>query len=39
MSDVDHGAHEHCTTRIFPRLGETGTTDSLLALLQERRAR
>jgi nicotinamidase-related amidase len=37
MTDLTTEAHEHAIARIFPRLGETGTTDALLALLQQRR--
>jgi len=33
MGDRSAAAHEHSTTEIFPRLGETGTTDEVLALL------
>jgi nicotinamidase-related amidase len=34
MTDMSVEAHENSLTRIFPRLGETGTTDALLALLE-----
>ena len=30
MTDRDASLHEHSTTQIFPRLGETGTTEELL---------
>ncbi|MFF0270690.1 isochorismatase family protein [Kribbella sp. NPDC004536] len=33
MTDLSADAHEHSLTRIFPRLGETGTTAEILALL------
>jgi hypothetical protein len=33
MTDRDPDAHDHSVTRIFPRLGETGTTAQLLGLL------
>ncbi|MGW0132212.1 hydrolase [Streptomyces sp. NPDC003299] len=33
MSDMDAEAHAHSVRRIFPRLGETGTTDEILELL------
>ncbi|BDZ51559.1 hydrolase [Frondihabitans sucicola] len=34
MTDMSAEAHENSVTRIFPRLGETGTTDEILALLE-----
>lgn len=33
MTDRDPDSHTHSLTRIFPRLGETGTTAEILALL------
>ena len=33
MTDVSVEAQENSVTRIFPRLGETGTTAEILALL------
>ncbi|MEV7211518.1 isochorismatase family protein [Kitasatospora cineracea] len=33
MTDMDAEAHRHSVGRIFPRLGETGTTEEVLALL------
>ena len=33
MTSSDMVAHEHAITQIFPRLGETGTTDEVLELL------
>lgn len=38
MADRDAAAHAYCATRIFPRLGETGTTADIIDLL-ERSAR
>lgn len=35
MTDRDAGAHRHSVEKIFPRLGETGTTDGVLKLLGE----
>lgn len=35
MTDRAAEAHAHSVTRIFPRLGETGTTDEILALLPD----
>ncbi len=36
MTDVDAEAHAHSVGRIFPRLGETGTTRQILDLLRRR---
>ncbi|WP_424217146.1 hydrolase (plasmid) [Streptomyces sp. BI20] len=33
MTDMNGDAHRNSVERIFPRLGETGTTDEVLALL------
>lgn len=33
MTDRDADSHRHSVERIFPRLGETGTTDDILRLL------
>lgn len=33
MTDTDADAHENSVTRIFPKLGETGTTAEITALL------
>jgi nicotinamidase-related amidase len=33
MTDADTAAHEHSVTAVFPRIGETGTTDDVLELL------
>ncbi|NEB06290.1 hydrolase [Streptomyces sp. SID13726] len=35
MSDLDAEAHRGSVERIFPRLGETGTTDDVLGLLAQ----
>ncbi len=35
MTDRDADSHRHSTEKIFPRLGETATTDDVLKLLQE----
>ena len=34
MADLNADAHAHCMTRIFPRIGETGTTQDIVDLLQ-----
>jgi nicotinamidase-related amidase len=39
MTDRDPDAHHYAVTKIFPRLGETATTDDVLKLLAERAAR
>ena len=36
MSDGNLAAHENSLANVFPQLGETGTTDEILALLQAR---
>jgi nicotinamidase-related amidase len=36
MTDRDADTHRHSVEKIFPRLGETGITDSVLKLLMER---
>jgi nicotinamidase-related amidase len=38
MTDTHLDAHQHSVTRIFPRLGETGSTEDVLALLASRTA-
>lgn len=38
MTDMNPDAHLNSTARIFPRLGETGTTADILALLERSRA-
>jgi nicotinamidase-related amidase len=37
MADLQPDAHTNSVTRIFPRLGETGTTDEILELLDRTR--
>ena len=39
MTDRDAAAHHHSVEKIFPRLGETDTTDNVLKLLKEVPAR
>ena len=36
MTDLDLDSHNHSVTRIFPRLGENGTTHEILDLLTKR---
>ncbi len=36
MTDLDADAHRHSVEKIFPRLGETATTDDVLKLLPTR---
>ena len=38
MTDRDADAHRHSVEKIFPRLGETGTTHEIVALLDKRGA-
>ncbi|MEU3841354.1 hydrolase [Streptomyces sp. NPDC028635] len=38
MSDMDAEAHSNSVRRIFPRLGETGTTEEILELLAKTHA-
>ena len=38
MADLHADAHTNSITRIFPRLGETGTTQEVLDLLEQSRA-
>jgi nicotinamidase-related amidase len=35
VTDRDAESHRHCVEKIFPRISETGTTDSVLELLKE----
>jgi nicotinamidase-related amidase len=35
MTDRNADAHRHCVEKIFPRISETDTTDSVLKLLKE----
>jgi len=37
MTDLSADAHANSVTRIFPRLGETGTTQEIVALLDHQR--
>jgi nicotinamidase-related amidase len=34
MTDRDADAHRYCVEKIFPRLGETDTTENVLKLLR-----
>jgi nicotinamidase-related amidase len=34
MTDVDADAHTYSVTRVFPKIGQTGTTGEILALLK-----
>ncbi|HVJ54002.1 MAG TPA: cysteine hydrolase [Aliidongia sp.] len=34
MTDLNADAHTYSITRVFPRIGETGTTDEIIALLK-----
>jgi nicotinamidase-related amidase len=36
MTDLSEEAHRHSVEKIFPRIGETGVTDDVLALLGKR---
>ncbi len=36
MTDLDQGAHDNSIAKIFPRLGEIGTTTEILSLLEDR---
>ncbi len=38
MTDRDADAHHNSIARIFPRLGETGTAEEIIALLEKTRA-
>jgi hypothetical protein len=38
MTDLNLDAHTNSIMRIFPRLGETGTTEEILSLLDSTRA-
>jgi nicotinamidase-related amidase len=38
MADLNADAHHNSITRIFPRLGETGTTREIIDLLEKRHA-
>jgi nicotinamidase-related amidase len=34
MTDVQHEAHNHSIMKVFPRLGETGTSQEIIDLLE-----
>jgi nicotinamidase-related amidase len=36
MTDRSQEAHDYSVGKVFPRLGETGSTDKIIALLEER---
>ncbi len=36
MTDLNPDAHDNSIARIFPRLGETGTTQEIIDLLNKR---
>jgi nicotinamidase-related amidase len=36
MTDRDADSHRYSVEKVFPRIGETGATDDLLALLKKR---
>jgi nicotinamidase-related amidase len=36
MSDLDADAHSNSVNRIFPKLGETGTTQEVIDMLEKR---
>jgi len=38
MTDMRAEAHEYSITKVFPRLGETGTTEQIIDLLSQRSA-
>ncbi|MFP3758263.1 isochorismatase family protein, partial [Cupriavidus sp. SIMBA_020] len=38
MTDLNADAHTNSVERVFPRLGETGSTQEILALLDRRGA-
>jgi hypothetical protein len=38
MTDIDPDDHHHSMTKIFPRLGDTGTTADITELLAKTRA-
>ena len=37
MTDMDPVSHQHAIEKIFPRLGETTTTEIVLGLLEQQR--
>ena len=38
MTDIREEAHEHSIRNVFPRVGETGSTQEIIALLEKRSA-
>jgi nicotinamidase-related amidase len=36
MTDVREEAHEYCIRNVFPRVGETGSTQEIISLLEKR---
>jgi nicotinamidase-related amidase len=38
MTDRDVDTHRHSVERVFPKIGETTTTDELLTRLRQRRS-
>jgi nicotinamidase-related amidase len=36
MTDLREEAHQYSIANVFPRIGETGSTQEIVALLQER---
>jgi hypothetical protein len=34
MTDLDADAHAYSVTRVFPKIGETGTTGEIISLLK-----
>jgi nicotinamidase-related amidase len=38
MTDLNADAHMNSITRIFPRMGETGTTEEIIAMVKTRKA-
>jgi nicotinamidase-related amidase len=37
MTDIREEAHEYCIRNVFPRVGETGSTQEIISLLETRR--
>jgi len=38
MTDLNMDSHNHSLNKVFPRLGETGSTEEILRLLNSTRA-
>jgi isochorismate hydrolase len=38
MTDMREEAHEYSIRNVFPRVGETGSTQEIIALLEKRNA-